>query len=383
MNNRFVNDKILIVIVIILSYFINSFIFILPFINYSGQKYTYNSFINNLNVDFDIPSPSKDQINELRKLDFVEKVIPYYYDKIDINSKRSDAILFDNIDDLQFIFKNYTFIKGYYSNENSIYADYILSKNLNLKFNDNISINNKNYILSGIYKENVYYNKGILFLLNTDYTLYSGAYIKSKDKNKLEEYLKHYIPLGRLKDESNFKTQESYNIHSNAIYSGNYLSEITYIPDRINSDINTINSKFISYFSRFILGIVLTFIIMILLNNALFNKHKNYIYDILIKGADIKDIILSYKYSLIISLLVSFIVYIICYTILYNVVSYYMPKIFIFSLLLIYLIIYIISIIISFKLNNKNIMKILENVKIKLDDEKNKFKYKENNSQKL
>ena len=122
---------------------------------------------------------------------------------------------------------------------------------------------------------------------------------------------------------------------------------------------------------------------MILLNNALFNKHKNYIYDILIKGADIKDIILSYKYSLIISLLVSFIVYIICYTILYNVVSYYMPKIFIFSLLLIYLIIYIISIIISFKLNNKNIMKILENVKIKLDDEKNKFKYKENNSQKL
>ena len=80
MNNRFVNDKILIVIVIILSYFINSFIFILPFINYSGQKYTYNSFINNLNVDFDIPSPSKDQINELRKLDFVEKVIPYYYD---------------------------------------------------------------------------------------------------------------------------------------------------------------------------------------------------------------------------------------------------------------------------------------------------------------
>ena len=37
MNNRFVNDKILIVIVIILSYFINSFIFILPFINYSGQ----------------------------------------------------------------------------------------------------------------------------------------------------------------------------------------------------------------------------------------------------------------------------------------------------------------------------------------------------------
>ena len=45
MNNRFVNDKILIIIVIVLSYLINSFIFILPFVNYNGQKYTYNSFI--------------------------------------------------------------------------------------------------------------------------------------------------------------------------------------------------------------------------------------------------------------------------------------------------------------------------------------------------
>lgn len=78
MKDRIINNIFALSIIIIALNLINAFIFMLPYINYKSKKYAYSDFYNNFNIDFDIPSPSKNQINELRNLDFIEKVIPYY-----------------------------------------------------------------------------------------------------------------------------------------------------------------------------------------------------------------------------------------------------------------------------------------------------------------
>ena len=58
--------------------------------------------------------------------------------------------------------------------------------------------------------------------------VYSGAYIQATDHGQCKGYLENnYKPYGRLRDASEFATQDAYEIHYNAFMSANYSNEIS------------------------------------------------------------------------------------------------------------------------------------------------------------
>ena len=165
MKEKIINNILVWTVIIIIMNLLISFVFVSPYIDYKSEQYAYSSFYDNLQLDFNIPSPSRDQINELRRLNFIEKVIPYYYVGLDVNysgNKRDSNILFfENMEDLKYIFSdNMEIYKGIES-QNAIFADYYLARDLSMDINGlaDININGKKIELSigGIYKENLIY----------------------------------------------------------------------------------------------------------------------------------------------------------------------------------------------------------------------------------
>ncbi|MBS4762894.1 hypothetical protein [Brachyspira aalborgi] len=368
MKDRIINNIFALSIIIIALNLINAFIFMLPYINYKSKKYAYSDFYNNFNIDFDIPSPSKNQINELRNLDFIEKVIPYYYANLTLNYGEnidSNILFFDSLEDIEYIYNDNRLINKVNKTDNFIYVDYYFIKDSKAKLNDTLktSINGVEikFNINGIYKENLYYNNGVeASIWKKEYLNrnieYSGAFIKAKDINLCRNYLsKEYKPLGRLKSRDNFDTEESYNIHIKAILSGNYANEITDFNLKSESDINFIESGYISNIIRYALGIFLVFIIIILINNYFLSKNKDYFYNRLIIGEELKNIKNSYFLLLIISLIISIVSNIILIKIVVANIEYYIPLKNIFISINIIILFEIISIILSYYFNIKEI----------------------------
>lgn len=378
MSRKTTNNIIIISIVIVLFSLINTFIFVHPYINYKSEKYAYEDFYKNFNVDFDIPSPSKHQVNELRKLDFIERVIPYYYSSLNIDygksgkNRKSNVLFFENIDDLSYIYNDNRLINRL-KKENGIYIDYSFVKDSKVKENDilSISINgNKNeYLISGVYKENIYYNNGAVALIWQDSFLnrnieYSGAYIKAKDKNKLKSYLMNYKPYGKLKTRDNFENDESYKIHLNAIESGNYLTEITDIEAKSKNEINRIEINSMSNLLKYIIGFILLYSILFISNYILLLKDKPFIENKIVDGID-ENILKGFYFKIFTaSIFVAIIFNFFMAKILKNT-NYYIPS---YNLLLnLYsgTIASIIAIIISYIINKKNISYMIKSFKIK------------------
>lgn len=368
MKDRIINNIFVLSIIIIALNLINAFIFMPPYINYKSKKYAYSDFYNNFNIDFDIPSPSKNQINELRNLDFVEKVIPYYYANLTLNygkNRDSNILFFDSLEDIEYIYNDNRLINKVNKTDNFIYVDYYFIKDSKAKLNDTLktSINGAEikFSINGIYKENIYYNNGAeASIWKKEYLNrnieYSGAFIKSKDISLCRNYLsKEYKPLGRLKSRDNFDTEESYNIHIKAILSGNYANEITDFNLKSESDINFIESGYISNIIRYALGIFLVFIIIILINNYFLSKNKGYFYNRLIMGEKLQNIKNSYSLLFIISLIVSIVSNIVLIKIVVANIEYYIPLKNIFISINIIILFEIISIILSYYFNIKEI----------------------------
>ena len=387
--SRIINNIFALSIIIIALNLINGFIFMSPYINYKSKKYAYSDFYKNFNIDFDIPSPSKNQINELIKLDFIEKVIPYYYANLTLNygkNRNSNILFFDNLEDIEYIYNDNRLINKVNQTDNFIYVDYYFIKDSKSKLNDTLKtfINGVEieFSINGIYKENLYYNNGAeASLWKTEYLNrnieYSGAFIKAKDINLCRNYLsQEYKPLGRLKSRDNFDTEESYNIHIKAILSGNYANEITDFNIKSESDIDAIESGYISNIVRYALGIILVFILIILINNYLLSNNRDYFYNRLIMGEKFQNIKNSYSLLFIISLIVSIVSNIIFIKIVSSNIEYYIPNKNIFISINLIILFEIISISLSHYFNIKEINSLNDRV---ISDKK-KMKFEEENT---
>lgn len=368
MKERIINNIFVLSVVIIALNLINAFVFMSPFINYQSKRYAYSDFYNNLNIDFDIPSPSKNQINELKKLDFIEEVIPYYYANLTLTKdygRDSNIIFFDSLEELKYIYNDNRIINASEENDNFIYVDYSFIKDTKAELNDIFytSINGVKieFNINGIYKENLYYNNGAEAsvwkneYLNRDIG-YSGAFIKAKDVILCRNYLsQEYKPLGRLKSRDNFNTEESYNIHRKSIESGNYANEITDLNIKSESDMSIIESEYISNIFRYVLGIILVFILIILINNYLLAKNKDYFYNRLIKGENFKNIKNYYSILFIISIIISVFSNFIFIKIINFNIQYYIPHRNIFIPINLIILFEVISVIFSYYNNTKKI----------------------------
>ncbi len=235
----------------LLSSFIIIGLFIHPTINsYSNEEYERN-FAKYSHVDFDIPSPSFIQIPELKNLDHISNVIPYYFLNRDVTFNSTSlsnlgVLFFESFNQLNETMYNPSRVinSSELEFDNPILIDHSFSKKYGLKIGDTLSITFDGTLVSfqikTIYEDNLYYQDSILvgqwnggqkLLIENQLGRplnYSGAYVFSNDKILTKSYLSiDYKPYGRLRDASEFPSQEAYEIHYNAFFNSNYANEIS------------------------------------------------------------------------------------------------------------------------------------------------------------
>lgn len=209
------------------------------------QAYSENSLISsvyeNSQIDFDIPAPTKEQLNEIKELDFVDDAFGYYYTESNVKlengknvktkllfSDMMDSIGFTMYNDLRLISKTDAAV-------NPIYIDYAFSSANSIKLGDKISFSNIDFDVSRIYETNSYFGSALMAplsgsqkdLIESNSKSYSGAFLKANDLSKADSYLRDYKPRGRLKDRSDFSSDEEYQTHFNSWNNANYYNEIT------------------------------------------------------------------------------------------------------------------------------------------------------------
>lgn len=226
-----------------------AFAFIAPMFNAIGEATLIQSIYKNEKMDFDIPSPSFSQIEQLESESFIESVFPYYYTEIDVsvNGKKRETNLFfsDAMDKLdQTMYCGSRLIeKSNKDFENPILVDYQFIKDTGAKLGDTISVvlgtTKIDFQIAAIYETNTYYDGGAVMAYwgglqkETVMTMspkltYSGAYVQATQYSQCKQYFDtQYKPYGRLRDASEFATQEAYETHYNAFMSASYANEIT------------------------------------------------------------------------------------------------------------------------------------------------------------
>ena len=243
--NRLLFDILVPIILVLLV----TFAFISPMFEIIGEANLMQSLYNNDKLDFDVPSPSYDQIAQLEAETSIESVFPYYYTEVDlsVNGKTRETNLFfsdafDKLDQTMYCDERRIEVsKETYSNP--IFVDYEFIKDTGAKLGSTVSVSfggtKIDFQIAAIYETNTYYEGGAVLAkwegLQKDTIMalspklvYSGAYIQAADHGQCKNYLgTQYKPYGRLRDASEFATQEAYEIHYNAFMSANYSNEIS------------------------------------------------------------------------------------------------------------------------------------------------------------
>lgn len=237
-------------------------VFINPNIKIYGENRLATSVYSDSEINYDIPSPTPEQLKEIAELDFVDKVFGYYYTEssITVNNKnvKIKIIFSDCLDSIEFTMYNDSRLIESSSEAyaNPIYVDYEFASKNNVSLGDTIVFNGIEFQVSKIYETNTYYTSAIFAPLvgaQKDFILsksksYSGAYLKVNDIAKAEAYLKNYKPLGRLKDRESFSSEEAYQSHYDSWNSANYYNEITNLDEKLsNANVKTSLNNVIGY----------------------------------------------------------------------------------------------------------------------------------------
>ena len=243
--NRFLLDLIVPCVLVLLMVFA----FITPMYNGIGEATLTQSIYKNEKMDFDIPSPSFAQIEQLENESFIESVFPYYYTEVDVsvNGKTRETNIFfsDAMEKLgQTMYCSSRMIeKSNKDFENPILVDYQFVKDTGAKLGDTVSVTfgatKIDFQIAAIYETNTYYDGGAVMaywgglqkeaiMAMSPNLIYSGAYVQAAQYSQCKQYFDtQYKPYGRLRDASEFATQEAYETHYNAFMSASYANEIT------------------------------------------------------------------------------------------------------------------------------------------------------------
>jgi hypothetical protein len=214
-----------------------------------GEATLMQGIYKNEKMDFDIPSPSFSQIEQLEQESFIESVFPYYYTETDVsvNGKERETNLFfsDAMDKLgQTMYCSSRLIeKSNKDFENPILVDYQFVKDTGAALGDTVSVTfgttKIDFQIAAVYETNTYYDGGAIMaywgglqkeaiMTMSPNLTYSGAYVQAAQYSQCKQYFDtQYKPYGRLRDASEFATQEAYETHYNAFMSASYANEIT------------------------------------------------------------------------------------------------------------------------------------------------------------
>ena len=285
--NRLLFDILVPIVIVVLV----AFAFIVPMFNSIGESTLMQSLYNNDKLDFDVPSPSYTQIAELEAESFIKSVFPYYYTEIDltVEDKTRETNLFfsDAFDKLEqtMYCESRLIKKSTQTYNNPILVDYQFVQDTGATLGSTVSATlggiKIDFQIEAIYETNTNYDNGAVIakwegsqknaiMAISPKLVYSGAYIQASDYQQCKSYLEtQYKPYGRLRDVSEFATQEAYQTHYNAFMSANYANEITNFAVKGQDVQAQVEAKNSSSTLSTILACVVSFVVLIVSNFAL------------------------------------------------------------------------------------------------------------------
>lgn len=287
----------------------------------SNMRDSYNeiSVYDNTNIDFIIPSPSKDQVNDLQEKSFVEEVLPYYYTKSSVNYREStfssNVMFFESFSNIEMSpYNQKRCIEKAEIKQNSMFVDYPFYAKTKCAIGNQVSlvINGVtlDFVISGIYEENSIFDGGAIAIQYSDTVKnaimknrtkdlpYSGAYLSSNSKEECKNYLyANYKPLGLLRERDEFDSQEAYDIYIAGFNSTNYSNEIVAIQQFASDHYLESNNLKNTGYVMAIIGCALSLVSFVALTLIMNNREKEVsrIKELVKKGEDKKDI---FKYYL-------------------------------------------------------------------------------------
>ena len=307
-----------------------SLLFVGHNLNQAAEKRDFESIYVNTSVDFIVPGPSVLQVKELEEDpgNGIAVVTPFYEttSPIEINGSSissGTAIIFPLADKIEYTpYGSKRIIDGASSitGGNAI-ADQAYAKNTGCSVGDSVLLRIGEYsfsfVISSISETNTYYNKGTIALVLTEEDArilvnngiqYSAAYISASDLSECEKYLfSEYKPLSRLKDVSEFDSEEVYNKHLANFNSADWSKEIT----NCQANYNTLSIKYDNVQSSIWLNIgivsIITVIVMVVFNLFLLTNTnmKMFMRSLLVKkSGTVADIRKFYRSGIIVNCIV-------------------------------------------------------------------------------
>ena len=249
----------------------------------------------NSEIDYQIPNPTKEQVDEIKSLNYVNDVFGYYFTKVSAScdkSEKTNLMLVDNLESMNLtMYNEKNLIDSIENTSKYAFVDEIALKRIGGKIGSTVKINiantNFDFIICKIYSENKLFKEGSiivpfsgsiksLYEAQTSSDAYSAAFIDAEDLNACDNYLKNYIPKGRLKTREEFETDEAYNAYNNAILSGSYYNEITNFADYRKVATKDFDNAMNNLKIMKILGIVAIGVVYIAISELLrFRKSEN------------------------------------------------------------------------------------------------------------
>ena len=240
--NRMIYDFIVAVVLSLLF----TFVFVFPS-NKTCETIENENFIYlNSEIDFQIPNPSIVQLGEIKDKTFINNTFGYYLTKINIkgtSTSKVNLIMSDNMNNLSFtMYNEKTKLSSITNTANYAYLDEKAANTLGVKCGDEIIATvageNVKFIVCAIYQTNTLFAEGTVLVdftgdiksiyeTNVSSNGYSGAFIDASNELECDDYLKNYIPMGRLKERSEFDSEEAYNTYTESIMNANYSNEIS------------------------------------------------------------------------------------------------------------------------------------------------------------
>ena len=238
--------SILISIILSLAYMA---VFVVPYAKASSSNELKRSVYENCGISYDIPSPTKDQLQEIEALDFVDDTFGYYVTDATLNvngtNVDSSLMLSDCVDSIEMtMFNKERIIASANTDyENPIYIGSDFAEKNGINVGDEITYSGYVLNVAAIVQPDTYKNCNLVLLkdsalrdfIESKTSAYSGAYIQVNDSQAADQYWRSYKPEGRLKDRAAFDSDEEYQIHFDAWESASYYNEITSFSEKLES----------------------------------------------------------------------------------------------------------------------------------------------------
>lgn len=231
-----------------------------------SEKYDFESTYTNTDIDFIIPSPNDQQIDEIEQNTGrgISIIAPYYTTEasVSVNGSKAnegDVIIFAHADKMDATpYCTNRILTGETARAGEAVVDLFYAEHNNITIGDSVAFSvlgtSYEFTVVAISETNQSYDSGsIAVVLSAEQNQsilsqganYSGAFVVATDLEVAETYLMNdYKPLGRMKDREEFDSDEAYNQHVENFNTADWSKEITVYADNFSAlSVNYMNTE--------------------------------------------------------------------------------------------------------------------------------------------